>query len=227
MGLAGYRRPGAMLTGRPSKRARMAIGVANHLWRNRGKYRRAAKVIGKAWRARARRRASMARIGTTPGTAQCKRASVAKDTFTGSTRTLYFTELQDITKTTTNEIDKRQRDVVKLSGVKLCIEVNHLQTAPLLVNYAIVYDKRSNDGTTTVNTGDFFRANGGTQRAKDFSTVLSSAEFHCLPLNTDRFTVLWHKRFKLGVNTPSGGYSNNSRENYRMIQKYQDRKSVV
>ena len=163
----------------------------------------------------------MARIGTTPGTAQCKRASVAKDTFTGSTRTLYFTELQDITKTTTNEIDKRQRDVVKLSGVKLCIEVNHLQTAPLLVNYAIVYDKRSNDGTTTVNTGDFFRANGGTQRAKDFSTVLSSAEFHCLPLNTDRFTVLWHKRFKLGVNTPSGGYSNNSRENYRMIQKYQ------
>jgi hypothetical protein len=79
---------------------------------------------------------------------------------------------------------------------------NNFTVNPLYVNVAVVYDKRSNDGTTVVGTGDFFRSRGGNTRAQDFGTALGGLEFRCLPLNTDRFSVIRHKRFMLLSKNP-------------------------
>lgn len=133
-----------------------------------------------------------------------------------SSRTLNAYNLTEIPKTSTNEIDKRQRDICYISGFKICGEIKSGGGSPVLVNYAVVYDKRSSDGTLFPTTSDFFRGSG-TERAMDFDTSLSSVEFHCAPLNTDRFVVLLHKRFTLAPNpsTTSAGYTSNNRENYR------------
>ena len=51
--LAGYKRGAvAVPVTRAAKRTKVALGVINHMYRNRGKYKRAARVIGRAWRRR-------------------------------------------------------------------------------------------------------------------------------------------------------------------------------
>lgn len=188
-------------------RARAARAAQARFWRGAvGTYNNtiwAAKKIQRAWKrhsatVRPKRRIGMGRIGQPAGRARAKRCSTAIKTNTSiSTRTLYYEALTDIPKTTQNEIDSRQRDVIHLSGFKICGEVLNDGTNTLLFNMAVVYDKRANDETTAISTSDFFRSNEGNARAVDFSILLASHEFHCLPLNTDRFTVLAHKRWKL------------------------------
>lgn len=221
--VAGFRRGRPLTTFIPNKRARLGYTIASHLYRNRGKYYRAAKVIGRAWRKRrpVRRRQGMGRIGNNRGRAIAKRTQPATFTnLSGSTRTLYERDLTDISKTTTNEINARQRDTCFVSGVKICMELKNLRSIPLLFNYAVVFDKRGNDQTTVLDTTDFFRAMDSDDRSTDFSIVLRSNEFHCLPLNTDRFTVLTHQRMRLGPVSTSSQFTTENNTNYRFIEKW-------
>lgn len=225
MAVAGYapgarRAAAALINPRSAKRARMMYAAASHMYRNRGKYRRAASLIGRAWRRSRKRRIGMGRIGQARGVARAKRTET--ETLTNgsaSTRVLYNDEITNIPKTTVNDIDARQRDVVRLSGFKMCFEIKNNDSVPLLCNYAVVYDKQNGE---TVSTSDFFRSNGGNERAKDFSVLLNSYEFHCLPLNTDRFTVLWHRRFVLAPNpaVASTGFTGENRNNWKTFEKY-------
>mgnify|MGYP000524295661 CR=1 FL=1 len=190
----------------PYKRARMAYGVARHVYTNRGRYKRAARVIGRAYR-RYRRSRLMGRIGQPPGLATTKRRQQLINTENVNTLTLYQTDLTAIPHTTTNQINDRQRDVINLRGFRICWDFWNQGAFPALCNVAVVYD-RQNDfpaGTT-----DFFRGNGAT-RATDFSTLQHNAQqFHCLPLNKDRFTILTHKRFELD-RTVGGGFNGATR----------------
>lgn len=222
--LAGYRpgafarkRAGAALYAAVPKRYKMAIGVGAHLYRNRGRYYRAARIIGRAWRRNRGRLKN--RIGKAPGTATSKRCAIVNtDVISKATRTIYEINLVQIPKTTTNAIDSRQRDIVNVRGFKLCFQIRNKRPEPLLFNMAVVYDKRSNDAAVVVNENDFFRG-AGNDRGQAFSNTLTSNEFHCLPLNKDRFTILWHKRFMIGGDSDTTDIKNVTR-NYRMFHKW-------
>lgn len=134
-----------------------------------------------------------------------------------NTRTLYSGDLIDIVRATDHEIDERHRDIINLKGVKLCLEVKNTQDRPMYFNFAIVVPKYD-QSLNIVPTNDFFR-NNQNGRGTDFSTGLSSLEMHCLPINTDTYTILWHKRCMLG---PDGGANFNSAgpPNYMILSKW-------
>lgn len=208
----------------PNKRARLAYAIGSHIYQNRGKYSKAARVIGRAWRRRrSRDPRGLGRIGTGGAkVARCKRhTSENSNIGLFNTRTLYQRNLTAILHTTTNSIQDRQRDIVNIRGFKFCFHVRNNGTVPQYHNVAVVFDKRSNDGSATIASNDFFRGLYS-ERALDFDqNLLTALNFHCLPLNKDRFTILWHKRFVLGPgSTPAAAYTARNRDNYKTFMKY-------
>lgn len=202
-----------------NKKARLAYGIAQHIYQNRGRYRRAAIRIGRAYR-RYKRRKTVGRIGeSVRSPTRSKTHLSASNVATRDTRVLYNTELTALVATGSG-INARERQQVYFGGVKFCISCRNNATVPLLVNYAIVHDKQTNNALTSVNPNDFFRTQGSTSRNTDFNNALSSLEFHCNHLNTDRFTVLHHRRIMLGPSPISTGYTPNVRTNFRQIRKY-------
>jgi hypothetical protein len=120
-------------------------------------------------------------------------------------------------------IDQRDRRTIELMGVKLCMELTALSNNPLYV--AVVHLKNTDAGLNS----DFFRGASGS-RGTDFDISLNSNEFHCLPLNTDKFVVLSHKRHRLKGGVPKfpgpdiktislAGYNYANTANYMPIKR--------
>lgn len=194
-----------------AKRARTAFTVGSRIYANRRSIAMAARTIGRSYRRyrkrRTRSRASKKRkfsvknIGDAPGTSSSKRAVTTDQAPTNlSTRTQYVYDLFEVPQGT--DIDQRERRIMKVGGVKFCAEIKNLTNAPLYVNWAILAGKAG--GLSGVSNTDFFRASDGADRARNFAVDLTGSEFHCLPINTDKYHVLQHKRFTL-VPSASGG----------------------
>jgi len=118
-------------------------------------------------------------------------------------------------------IHQRQRQIINVRGFKFNIEVRNQITAPLYVNMCIIAPKSSTFSGISLN--DFFRGYDE-NRSEDFDFSLNSIQFHYNPINTDRYTVLKHKRIQLiaagreqeeaqSIRTESG-------RNYRTLKWY-------
>jgi len=147
--------------------------------------------------AKRRRKDDRKNIGEEPGEDTAKTRVIAQSNVSGqSTRTLYFDDCTDIPASSSNAIDSRQRHILNYRGFKVCQEWKNKSSFPLLCNVAVIALKGDADQPTL--TTDFFRSYG-VDRNLDFSaSLLDSTDFHCKPINTDKFTVLKHMRFKLG-----------------------------
>lgn len=164
-------------------------------------------------RMRRRKRARIIKAGDKVGSSSTKKAFAFNNAIIlpRNTRTLYFHNATDISKqTTADEIDRRSRDIANVRGLKFCWQMMSTSGSTLTCNWALVVPKTAAEPATT----GFFRGYG-TTREVNFSTSLSSNEIHCLPINTDRYTVLTHKRFILGpanlnttTTTPIGSWKN-------------------
>lgn len=158
---------------------------------------RAAKRAAKYAKARARPRSNN-KVGETVSSNNSKRCvTVYEGPSNKSTRTQYYNDILDITRGT--QLDNRQRDIINVRGFKLCMEVKSLLATfatgeHIMFNIALI----SNRNGTAPDAIDFFRNSSGDARSTDFSNGLTSTEFHCLPINTDKYAVLMHKRFMLG-----------------------------
>jgi len=132
-------------------------------------------------------------FGERVGTSTAKRA-VTDDTqvITRDTRTLYNHSALDIPFGTA--LNQRERNIANVRGIKVCMEVKSLSNEPLYINVAMLAPK---DGVNAVDTNNFFRSSDDTARARDFDINLNSNEFHCLAINTDKYTILKHKRMRL------------------------------
>lgn len=108
-------------------------------------------------------------------------------------RALQTIDLTNIQKTTTNDINERQRNIVNLRGFKIYIQIENLSSNFLTYNIAVISPK---DGRTA-DTLLFFRDGTQDSRASDFSTSRSNIEFYRYPINPDRWTVLKHNRYIL------------------------------
>lgn len=204
--------------------AEMAMQMAAPLYRDtKWAARRIARGLGKAYRAKKsrtkkRRVDGSTKVGDPIGKNEANRALVRSSSVANrNTRTLYSGDLIDIVRATDHEIDERHRDIINLKGVKICMEVKNNQNSPLYFNIAVVVPKYD-QSLSIVPTNDFFR-NNQNGRGTDFTTGLSSLEFHCLPINSDVYTILFHKRCLLG---PDGGVTFNSSgpPNYMVLSKW-------
>lgn len=203
--------------------------VAAHLYNNSGRYVRAARVIGGAYRRyrRAKRKRHLGRqhIGESVGTTTAKRREVLNNSSTSlTTRTLYVNQVTLLPKTATNDINSRQRDLINLRGVKICLAVNNTGGNVLYFNYAVIAPKRLSElvGGTTIPS--FFRSSSDDARSVNFSSALNAIEFKCLPINVDEYSVLMHRRYTIAPYQDAGGITgpfNTQSKNWMHMMKYQ------
>lgn len=183
---------------------------------------RGAKRAFTSYRARSRKRAKFSpkRMGSPPNTNSPKTNTVHQLLTQFDTRTLGLIDLTTIQRG--DGINERERDTLHLSGVKFCWELRNDTELPLYLNMAVVHIK----GCTPIEdiAKDFFRGAGNNTsngRFLDFSDELTSNEFRCLPLNTDKFVVLHHKRMRLIPQDQSAERINDqSGRNYRNVDWY-------
>jgi hypothetical protein len=71
-------------------------------------------------------------------------------------------------------------------------------------NWAIISPKAE---CGSVASGGFFRASSES-RSQDFGRQLTGSQFRCLPINTDKYVILKHKRFRIGGMSRGWGAGN-------------------
>lgn len=206
------------------KRARVAYSIAHHVYQNRKRYGRAARVVGRAFRSYRKRKAlkniaGRHRIGEQSGRATCKRNTV-KDTAvdTENTRTLYVTNLTLLQKNVnTDDIDRRDRNIANIRGFKLHLLMRNTTAHVMGVNLAIISPKQE----VTALENDFFRGTGN-QRGLTFDfSLLSSNDFLTRSINTDKFNILMHKKYTLHPLTQTAGnYVIGSGKNWMKFNRY-------
>ena len=218
--LAGFKR-GAPTMSRPAKRARLGFQIARHMYRNRGKYYRAARVIGRAWRRHRRSAKTIARLTyASPGsTARAKSTEqlidVSMDTFT------QYTALIDLPNEGTSP-NERLRNAIRLSGFKLCFDAENKSTSnSLYFNLAVVQERSAPASKTAVGTTRFFKSYGSNY-GRDFP-ISTAIENHCCPINTEEYRVFMHKRFVLSEKDTGGG----SNKHLKRIMRYVPLKKFV
>lgn len=196
---------------------------------------RAGRMIGRAARAYLNRRKravprgvakprKRARVGQRVGTGASKRTEVIKDNTARRTYELYPVELTKIEgESAIYEIDKRQRPLINLRGIKLCMETINNTNNMLYMNLALI-SYRCPTPVTEIPL-KFFRSTptadpGGTERSIDFdNNTLTGMDHHCRPINNDIRTVHFHYRYKLGPNG-DGVTTRSQKTNTLLLQKY-------
>lgn len=193
-GIAYGAAPALLTPDRVARVARMynSPGVrraAQFMWKNRRQF---VKL------ARSRKQdatAQRAGIGTPPDAGNAQVATMLNgNTANFNLREPYGNDLTLIAKSDDglNTIDERQRQQIIISGFSIKWSFNNRAAGPIFFNIAVVNPKNQN--TPTMSTDGFFR-DYNLSRDVNFSTSLSGLEMHSLPISTDKFRVLAHKRF--------------------------------
>lgn len=189
--------------------AKTAANTAR-LMRNAVRNRKRQKIINQK-----RSNFSPQNIGMSPGIQDNKIARTDEtDPVNQDTRTLYSSIVTDIPQGT--EENQRLRRVVHLKGLKVCFEGINIDTEAHYLNVCLLSPKGNASG---VEIQDFFRFSSSS-RATDFSNVLNGMEFACLPLNTDRYTVLHRTKKLLVAGTQSGLTNDLTGSNHTLIEFY-------
>lgn len=156
-------------------------------------------------------------IGEAPGTGTAKKcATVDQNPTNRDTRTLYTEELTTISQG--DDIDQRERMLANVRGFKIDAEIRNNNGVPMYVNVAVLCTK-AGTSSGTIDTSDFFRASVGGNRGRDFSTILNSNEMHNLAINSDRYIILRHKRYRLGEDS-STQYNTQKSNSYMNLKWY-------
>jgi len=218
--LTRYKRRAAIYCRPVQKRARYSYASG---YRNSKSVYNAARKIGTMWRRykkrQTRQKFSTRNIGLAPNTGTAKRFTILNDQSNFASRGLFTTNLVEIPQTTTNAINQRQRNIVNISGFKICLEVRNNTESPLVWNWAIISPRDS----VGITLSDFFRGNG-TTRGVDFSDALSSCDINHRAINSDNFYILKRGKFTLvqvgtGSN-PTTGFTTRTGFNYIQTQRY-------
>lgn len=160
-----------------------------------------------------KKRFSRKYIGENPGTSNSKRHCPWNTGPTSvSTRKLYQAELTVVPRNSSaiDGINTRQRDVINVRGFKVRMEIMAATggVRAWCFHWAVIAPKDGQD----LNTDGFFR-NDGDNRAVEFSTQLSSLEMNTLHINSDKYTILKHRKFYLAQATTTTNVSNSNTVN--------------
>lgn len=139
-------------------------------------------------------------VGRPVGYARTKSCETVNAAYaTMSTRTLYDYNVVNIPPYTNDNNAEREHDQINLRGLKIDILLSTSSTCtdPMYFHWALVQPRYQ----ATISTNEFFSADGITAKGRgiDFAaTDLSAQQFNTLPISTDRFTVLIHKKVLIG-----------------------------
>jgi len=181
-------------------RVGMALNAARFAYNNRRGIKRGYRLIRKVVAARRRKKQkfSTKNFGKPPGEGTAKKFTTRDEgPLNLATRELYSFNLVGIPRSTTNEIDLRERQVANIRGVRICLALRNNLNTVIFFNVAVIVPKDKYNTSTPIEDEDFFRGTGQ-ERSIPFSTGLNSLDFHCRPINTDKYTILFHKRYRIG-----------------------------
>lgn len=201
-------------------------GVYRHVRRNRGKYRKAARVIGRAYRrsrARGARRISSAKKKSTsyrnwgPGVETDAGQALPKNNVFGSETTtqllvrkrLYAQRIKFCEPPDTNDnLRAAPRMVFHVSGFKLCGFIRNVSAQPLNVHMALIQPKAFEFSELDIKT-DFFSNNAGANKYVNYIDRDSNAGWDkrqdCRNINNRKFNVVSHRRMMLNEPRENSG----------------------
>ena len=104
-------------------------------------------------------------------------------------------------------ITKRQRDTLHHKGVKVCFMCKNTRKQALFLNWAIVLPKAAN----TIGSLDLLRGDDQ-ERDHPIDQNSTTMDLRCLPINTDRYIVLKHKRKTILPDSDKGTTSTEGRD---------------
>jgi len=159
-------------------------------------------------------------VGEKPGTATCKTEAQNYSIFTTvDTRELNSFDLVNIARETAllAELNDRDRDIVNVRGFKIEQIFRNKSGFPMTVNWAVIASKLTSQEVAP-DPIEFFRGND-TNRGENFNVALNTLRLHKQPINTDRWAVLCHKRFRLNRNGGEVFYNQNGKD-YRWVKRY-------
>lgn len=181
------------------------------------KYRRPMSKKARNYRAKAQVRK---RLGTIKKAAGAQRNAVdSTDVLFRSSNTYYGTNCTAFTAWNSGS-GSRQRNEIFISGIEITLSFLNKVDSPLWCNVAVVSPVSSN--VDLVTTGEELFRGSGTERAKSFAST-QPWDRHMLPINTDAFNVLMHKRFTLAAVDGGGGngsYPDPNRPGYKDMRRY-------
>lgn len=132
-------------------------------------------------------RFSRKNVGVPTGIALAKRQKTFEVDQDRNSRTLSWDTVIDVEKG--EDINQRERNMIKVHGIKLTYYFSNKFAKPLILHYGFISPKSS----TQVSVTDWFRSSGNT-RSADFAAGLKSLDYQSLGINTDLYTVLVHKK---------------------------------
>jgi len=130
-----------------------------------------------------------------------------------------------ITNAGTN-YDARQSKGIFLKGLRIRMHYANKLFRPMVVHMALVVPKFGINGITDTFQTEFFNGLGvGSSGASKEGIQFDDASQNglllaTLPINTERWAIIRHTRFKLGVISTTGGYSSGELKNYRSLYRY-------
>lgn len=198
------------------RRARARLGLNSR--RRRLAVKRAYPSMPKPSAKRAR--FSKKNIGEQVGSSNCKRVvTYVRDNLAQSTRILYSDTITDVPAATTgNPINQRQRDIINCRGFKIRLTFRNITAMQMTYHIAVISPKSLQNN---VNPTGFFRGDDN-DRDLDFSTARSYLDFTHKHINTDKYNILFHKKYLVqagNANAASGSCAGSS-PCYRQIQKW-------
>jgi len=121
-------------------------------------------------------------------------------------------------------VDQRIGSKIFLKGFRYRAHYQNRLFRPVVVNVAIVLPLQGQD-TGSYGTGMLKRfglfSEGASNTDMDFGgTGMNGIHYATLPINSEKYNVIWHTRFKLGVTSTSAGYSSGELKNYRSLYRY-------
>ncbi len=124
------------------------------------------------------------------------------------------------------QYDTRLGPNMYLCGLRIRCFFQNKQLRPQTVHVAMV---RAKEGQSPTDQDNFERAffkrmgvgsQGPNLIGMDFDEATTGIEYATLPINSERWNIVWHTRFKLGVTSTTGGYSSGELKNYRTLYRY-------
>lgn len=111
-----------------------------------------------------------------------------------NSRVLYSQNLTEIpfANLETESRTHRERNIINVTGFSCHLEFVNKSAEPLQLHVSLLSPRTAQN---TIPTADFFRGND--QRGVNFQNSLGGIEFATYPINTDLYTILYHKRYML------------------------------
>ncbi len=155
-------------------------------------------------------------LGQPAGANESRRRQEAQGVTVLQNKTMVSQALINIEKNVAGDeaINKRSRDTVLHRGIKICFSVKSILKVPVIFNWAIVLPKANN----TVSPLDVLRSNGG-DRDVTLNNALTFMDLRCLPINTDRYKVIKHKKMLIQPDSDKGTNQSEGRD-FRLIEEY-------